>query len=172
MRRRCNCERTQRQREGDRSANSGYSIFHHISPPPASACTTHSRHVHAYRTCRHRCCARARRRSRETGAAGVGAFERYRAGHRQRSRFSRRFVAWHRRLIARAHIFARVGRTNLSQVHGPLVHGDVSVLFASLVSGPDYIFAVRGVELGPSHRRDGVGSMHLVVRARAAPILH
>ena len=57
---------------------------------------------------------------------------------------------------------------DIREVNRPLVYGDVSIFLASLIARPDYILAVCGIELGPAHGRDRVGSMHLVVCGSAA----
>src|ERR1700722_12543307 len=135
--------------------------------PAASAPASYSCNVHTYWTGRNRCCARSRRRSRETCAACVGAFERHRPRHRQRSGVGRRLVAWQRRLVARVDILTRIGSSQGGKVDGPLINRDVSIFLASLVPGANYILAVRGVELRPANCRDRVGGMHLVVCRRA-----
>src|ERR1700730_12770830 len=71
MRRRRARQSAQSQREGDYHPNAGNQIFHHVSTSSlrpyagAPAMPSHRRHAHAYRTCRYRCSARSRRRSRE-----------------------------------------------------------------------------------------------------------
>src|SRR6266851_2815493 len=139
----------------------------------ASANRHYCYHRLAYRTRRWWRAARTRHRSREQSmSAGRRAVERNRSGHRQRTGRGCGPVAWQRRFVARTHVLTRVGARDWREVDGPLIHGNVGISLASLVTRPYYVFGVRGIEFRPAHRRYRVRSMHLVICCAARRRIH